>query len=172
MLQKIKELFVGQPKKTKLNVGVFSFTGDEGCVITFLEILNYKLDSWNGRVNFQHVRVMKKMNALDGLDVAFIEGAISNRKELEKLVEIRQKAKKVVAIGTCAINGAPSNHRNFFDEEKRKEILPVLERFHHLPSVEPIGKYVKVDAEVPGCPIIEEKFVEIMENYIKEFGVE
>ena len=115
MLQKIKELFVGQPKKTKLNVGVFSFTGDEGCVITFLEILNYKLDSWNGRVNFQHVRVMKKMNALDGLDVAFIEGAISNRKELEKLVEIRQKAKKVVAIGTCAINCAPSNHRNFFD---------------------------------------------------------
>ena len=172
MLQKIKALLSGKQKKKKLNVGVFSFTGDEGCVITFLEILNYKLDSCNGRVNFQHVRVIKKINTLDGLDVAFVEGAISNEKELEKLKEIRQKAKKVVAIGTCAINGAPSNHRNFFDEEKRKEILPILEKFHHLPSVEPIGKYVKVDAEVPGCPIIEERFVEVMENYIKEFGIE
>ena len=156
----------------KLKAGLFSFTGDEGCVITFLEILNYKLKDWDGRVEWQAARVLRKKSSLEGLDVAFVEGAISNEKELEKLMEIRKNAKKVVAIGTCAINGSPSNHRNSFDEDKKREIKHILKRFNHMPSVEPIGKYVKVDAEVPGCPIIEQKFVEVMEQYIKEFGVE
>ncbi|MEM4257472.1 MAG: hypothetical protein QXU92_00305 [Candidatus Diapherotrites archaeon] len=156
----------------KLRVGIFSFTGDEGCVITFVEILNYKLKDWKDKVDFVYARILKANNTMNDLDVAFVEGAISNSKELKLLQEIRDKAKKVVAIGSCAINGSPSNNRNFFDKERLEEIKPILERFSHLPSVEPIGKYIKVDAEVPGCPIIEEKFIQIMENYFKEFGVE
>ncbi|MFH1107296.1 MAG: hypothetical protein V1787_05355 [Candidatus Micrarchaeota archaeon] len=156
----------------KLAVGIFSFTGDEGCVITFLEILNYKLKDWADKVEFRHARVMRKINSLEGLDVAFVEGAISNEKEVPKLKEIREKAKRVVAIGTCAINGYPSNHRNFFDEARLEEIRPLMERFGHLPKVTGIGEYIKVDAVVPGCPIVESAFVQVMEKYIKEFGVE
>ena len=116
MLRKIRTLLLGPQKKKKLNVGVFSFTGDEGCVITFLEILNYKLDSWNGRVNFQHVRVMKKMNALDALDVAFIEGAISNRKELEKLVEISKQITQDIVHIEDKIFGAVADKQGFSRE--------------------------------------------------------
>jgi len=158
------------PKK-KLRAGLFSFTGDEGCVITFLEILNYKLVDWKDKVEWVHARVLKKNNELKDIDVAFIEGAISNKKELKMLKEIRKNSKKIIAIGSCAINGSPSNHRNFFDEKRRKEIEPILKKFKHLPSVEPLEKYVKVDAQVAGCPIIEKQFVEVMDNYLKEFGV-
>lgn len=156
----------------KLAVGIFSFTGDEGCVITFLEILNYKFKQWSDKVEFRHCRVMKSNNALDGLDVAFVEGAISNEKEVAKLKEIREKAKRVVAIGTCAINGYPSNHRNFFDDARREEIRLILERFGHREKVVGISEFVQVDAVVPGCPIVESAFVQVMEKYLKEFGVE
>ena len=156
----------------KLAVGIFSFTGDEGCVITFVEILNYKLRDWADKVEFRHFRVIKSRNSLDGLDVAFVEGAISNEKEVAKLKEIREKSKRVVAIGTCAIAGFPSNHRNFFDEARLQEIKPVLEKFGHREKVSPIGEFVKVDAVVPGCPIVESAFVQVMEKYLKEFGVE
>ena len=158
------------PEK-KLNVGIFSFTGDEGCVITFLEILNYKLKAWQETVNFKYCRVMKAQNDLHDLDVAFVEGAISNFKEEEKLKEIRANCKRLVAIGTCAINGAPSNHRNFFDTKTLEEIKPILAKFGHRPKVSGLDEIVKVDAIVPGCPIVESAFVDLMDKYLKEFGV-
>jgi coenzyme F420-reducing hydrogenase gamma subunit len=156
----------------KLAVGIFSFTGDEGCVITFVEILNYKLKEWADKVEFRHFRVIKSKNSLEGLDVAFVEGAISNDKEVAKLKEIREHAKRVVAIGTCAMSGYPSNHRNFFDDARREEIRPIMERFGHREKVSGIAEFVKVDAVVPGCPIVESAFVKVMEGYLKEFGVE
>jgi coenzyme F420-reducing hydrogenase gamma subunit len=155
----------------KLRVGIFSFTADEGCVIQFLEILNYKFFDWVEKVEFRNARVLKSGNEITPLDVAFIEGAISNHKEEGKLKAIRAASKKVVAIGSCAINGSPSNHRNFFDEKTTEEIQPVLEHFGHRSTVVPIHELVKVDDQVPGCPIIEQAFVEVMEKYIKEFGV-
>ncbi|MEM4363860.1 MAG: hypothetical protein QXS90_01125, partial [Candidatus Diapherotrites archaeon] len=81
----------------KLRVGIFSFTGDEGCVITFVEILNYKLKDWKDKVDFVYARILKANNTMNDLDVAFVEGAISNSKELKLLQEIRDKTKKVVA---------------------------------------------------------------------------
>ncbi|MBS3061697.1 MAG: hypothetical protein J4215_03890 [Candidatus Diapherotrites archaeon] len=154
----------------KLRVGIFSFTGDEGCVITFLEILNTKFFEWIEKVDFVNVRVLQKKVSMENIDVAFVEGAISTEKEVAKLKEIRQNSKKVVAIGSCAISGAPSNHRNLFDEKTRLEILPILERFHHREKVVPLSNLILVDDQVPGCPIIEEKFIEVMEKYVKEMG--
>ncbi len=154
----------------KLRVGIFSFTGDEGCVITFLEILNTKFFEWVEKVDFVNVRVLQKKVSLENLDIAFVEGAISNEKEVAKLLEIRKNSKKLIAIGSCAISGAPSNHRNLFDEKTKAEIMPILVQFHHREKVVPLSNLVIVDDQVPGCPIIEEKFIETMEKYVAELG--
>lgn len=156
--------------KRKLRVGVFSFTGDEGCVITFVEILNDWFAKWKDQVDFVNMRVLRGNNTLEDLDVAFIEGAIANFKEEAKLKEIRAHAKRVVAIGSCAINGTPSNHRNFFDEKTRAEIQFLLDKFKHREKVVPITELVTVDAQVPGCPMQENVMVDLMNKYIAEFG--
>jgi coenzyme F420-reducing hydrogenase gamma subunit len=156
--------------KRKLRVGIFSFTGDEGCVITFVEILNDWFARWKDQVDFVNMRVLRGKNTLDDLDVAFIEGAIAHPKEEAKLREIRAKAKRVVAIGSCAINGTPSNHRNFFDEKTKAEIQFLLDKFQHREKVVPIGDIVAVDAQVPGCPMQESAMVDLMNKYIEEFG--
>ncbi|VVB54948.1 F420-non-reducing hydrogenase subunit G [uncultured archaeon] len=155
----------------KLRVGVFSFTSDEGCIITFIEILNYKYRDWLPHLDFINARALKSDNRMEPMDVAFVEGAIANERERERIKLIRDLSKKVVAVGSCAINGTPSNHRNFFDEERLAEINSVVTRFHHLPKVVPLKEFIQVDAEVPGCPMIEGKFVEVMDSYLKEFGV-
>ncbi|VVB57491.1 Sulfhydrogenase 1 subunit delta [uncultured archaeon] len=155
----------------KLRVGFFSFTGCEGCMVEFTEILNEKYFEWAPLLDVVYFRLIKGKNKLAPMDVAFIEGAISSEKEALRMQEIRRLAAKVVAIGSCAITGAPNNYRNNFDEKTIEEIRPILERFHHRPKVTGIGDVVKVDAQVPGCPILHAKFIEVMENYMREFGV-
>ncbi|MEM3030857.1 MAG: hypothetical protein QXH27_03935 [Candidatus Micrarchaeia archaeon] len=155
----------------KLRVGLFSFTGDEGCMIVILEKISDKFAEWRDKMDIVEWRILKPERELQDMDVAVIEGAIANERELARIKAIREKAKRIVAVGSCAITGAPSNHRNFFDAERLAEIKNILERFGHLDKVHAIGDFVKVDAQVPGCPVDEDKFAQLMESYFKEFGV-
>ena len=141
-------------------------------MVEFLEILNLKYFQWAPLLDVVYSRLLKeKTNRITDMDVAFVEGGISSYSEEERLKEVRSKAKYVVAIGSCAISGAPNNWRNTFDEATQKEIEPVIKRFGHRPRVTGIGDVVKVDAIVPGCPIMDNKFIEVTEKYMKEFGV-
>lgn len=153
----------------KVKVGFFSFTCDEGCTITFLEILNRKFQEWKDKIEIKHMRILQKRSEIKDLDVAFVEGAISTKKELEKIKEIRKNAKILVALGNCAISGFPSNQRNFFDEERKNEIKEILKKFGHLDKVLSIKEVVNVDYEVPGCPMVEDKFIKIVEEIIRRF---
>ena len=152
----------------KLRVGLFSFTCDEGCSIVFLEILNDTFFRWKDSIDIVYSRVLKTKNDMKNLDIAFVEGCISGTKEAEKLKEIRNNTKKLVAIGSCAITGAPSNIRNFFDKDRLKEIEPILKKFNYRENISPLSEIVKVDESVPGCPMDEKKFIEVVEKHIKE----
>lgn len=154
-----------------LKVGIFSFAGCEGCVVEFVELLNDNFEKWKGLIDFRYAKILKSNNDLRDLDVAFIEGAIASEKDVERIKEIRGNCKKLVAIGTCATMGQPAGQRNFFDEEKKKEVQFLVERFHQLPKVLSVKEVVKVDMEVPGCPMIDEKFLEVLDSLLKEFRV-
>lgn len=153
----------------KMRVGIFSLTGDEGCVMIFLEMLNYKYSDWLNWIDFVYCRQLKEKNEIKDLDLAIVEGAVSICEEEITLKYIRGNSKKMIAIGNCAINGMPSNQRNFFDEITMNEIQPVLDRFCHLKKVKAATEIVKFDEVIAGCPVTEEKFVEIIEKYLKEF---
>src|SRR3989344_1381418 len=99
----------------KLKIGWFSFSCCEDSTILFTELLNDHFKEWSKTIDFQHVRVLKSNNKLEGLDVAFVEGAIASENDAKKLKAIRRNCKKLVVIGSCAINGMPSAQRNEFD---------------------------------------------------------
>lgn len=152
---------------SKLKFGFFSFTGDEGCMMVFLESLNYKLSAWQKAIDFKYSKLLRENNELR-VDVAFVEGAISTEDEVKRIKEVRKNCKLLVAIGACAIDASPSSHRNFFGPKELAEIGPVLKKFKYLDKVYPLSKFVKVDYEVPGCPMDESKFVEVVERLIRE----
>jgi sulfhydrogenase subunit delta len=155
----------------KLIVGWFSFSCCEDSTIVFTELMNDRWEQWNKLIEFRHARVLKANNQLKDLDVAFVEGAIANRKDRVELIKIRENSKKVIAVGSCACTGIPSSQRNLFDEDTKKAIQYLVDRYGYEQEVLPISKIIKIDDEVPGCPMVEATFLKIIDKYLKEFQI-
>lgn len=137
----------------------------------FIELMNKYFFDWEKIIDYKYFKLLKTKNELKDLDVAFVEGAISTFKEEKKLKDVRKNSKKLVAIGSCAVNGSPSNQRNFFSEDTIKEIKMTLDEFGHRDKVSALNEIVTVDENVPGCPMEEDKFLEVLNKYLKEFKV-
>ena len=153
----------------KIKIGWFSFSCCEDSTIVMTELMNEHWQEWKKIFDFRHARVLKSKNILDELDIAFIEGAIASQDHIDKLKEIREKSKKLVAIGACACVGMPSAQRNYFNEEQKQEIEFLIARFKALPKVLKVSDVVKVDAEVPGCPMDPNKFLKVVDKLVTEF---
>lgn len=155
----------------KLRIGWFSFTCCEDSTIVFIELMNERFFEWKELIDFRYFRTFKGKNDMTDLDIAFVEGAISNREEEKMVKQIRSNCKKLVAIGSCACTGAPANQRNFFDQPTMAEIQFILERFAHREKVSQLSEVVHVDDFISGCPMDEKVFLEKLDQYLKEFGV-
>lgn len=158
--------------KKKLVVGWFSFTCCEDSMILLTELLNEHLDEWKKLVEFRYLRALKTKNDITGLDVAFIEGAISSPKQAEEVKRIRENAKYVVAIGSCAVTGLPSASRNdLVDEKTNYKLYWYFSHFDYSDKVQKLSDVIKVDDQVNGCPMNTEVFVATLNRYLKEFGI-
>jgi F420-non-reducing hydrogenase small subunit len=90
-------------------------------------------------------------------DVALVEGCVRNEENIGLLKEVREKAKTVVALGTCSsFGGIPGLGSAFASRELIEEAyspsflpegIPALEA-----RVSPIDQFIHVDAYLPGCP--------------------
>lgn len=155
----------------KLKVAWVTFACCEDSSILFVELLNDHFFEWKDKIEFRVCRMLKKEALFEDIDVAFVEGAIALAEDEEKLKHIREVSKRLVAIGSCACTGMPSAQRNFFDQKTKGEIMMVINRFGHLEKVSPLKAVVKVDYEVPGCPMDEKIFLETLQKCLVEFGV-
>jgi coenzyme F420-reducing hydrogenase gamma subunit len=153
----------------KLRLGWFTFTCSEDSSIVLIELLNKHYFEWKEKVDFRYCRPLKSKNLFDSFDVAFVEGAISSDREKEKLLEIRAKSKYLVATGACACTGYPSAQRNDFPEQLSAQIDPFIRRWNLYRKVLRVDEVVKVDDKVDGCPMIEARFIEVLNKYITQF---
>ena len=157
--------------KKKLRIGWFSFTCCEDSTMIWIELMNENFFKWKELLDIRYARVLKRNNKIKDLDVAFVEGAITTEKDAKRLKTIRGNSKRLVAIGACAVNGMPAAQRNMFDDEMKKEIAFLVERFKQTDKVRAIKEIVAIDDEVQGCPMAEDAFLNILDKYLKEFGV-
>lgn len=155
----------------KLKIGWFTFSCCEDSTIIFTEILNDYYKKWSKLIEFKACLPLQKREVIEDLDVSFVEGAIASENQEEKLKKIRANSKKLVAIGACAAVGMPSGQRNAFDEKTRKEINPILLRFKYSDKVRKLSDIVTIDDTVPGCPMDENTFLNIINKYLKEFNI-
>jgi sulfhydrogenase subunit delta len=147
----------------KPRIAVFDFTCCEGCELqltnkeeTLVEFLNaVKI------VNFREVSSSDQGD----FDIAIIDGAISRYDEVERLKKIREKASTLVAIGSCACFGGVNKLKNVFDlEQANREVYGNYPK-ETLP-VHPIKDVVKVDMEIPGCPVSKAEIERIVQHII------
>ena len=153
-------------KDKKIKVGWFCFSCCEDNLVVFTELMNDHWQEWKKLFDFRHVRALRTQNVFDELDIAFIEGALASQKHVDKVKEIREKSKTVVAVGACAVTGMPAGQRNFFSEEQKKNIQFLVDKFEALPKVLKVSDVIKVDASVGGCPMDPNKFLEAVKSLV------
>lgn len=152
--------------KNKKKVGIFSLTCDEGCSIYLIEIFNKKLLEWLDSIEFTYFLSIKDKVEIKDFDIVLVEGVVSTKKDREEIKKIRENSQVLIALGTCAITSQPSGQRNNFKASQLKEIKDDLKTYGYLPKCLSLKQVVKVDDEIIGCPIDEQKFIKVFEKYI------
>lgn len=136
----------------KPKVGFFSFTSCEGCQLAVISMADRLLEIVDvvDVVNFREA----SSHAGQDYDIAVLEGAVSTMREIEEIRKIREKAKIVIAIGTCAHIGGINVMKNFKNQHFiRKEVYG--EKAYNFDSIlaQPVDSIIKVDYYCRGCPI-------------------
>lgn len=99
----------------------------------------------------------------EDVDVTIVEGAVSTEEDLEKIRQVRERTKILVALGDCATTSNVTGMRNpiplkalferiYVDgadvnKSAPTEGVPVLLKY-----AIPLHDVVKIDLHVPGCP--------------------
>ncbi|KPK75732.1 MAG: hypothetical protein AMJ79_10000 [Phycisphaerae bacterium SM23_30] len=144
----------------KPKVGIYGLTGCAGDQLVILNCEDELLDLV-GSLDIKSFS-MAASGADDQcqLDIAFVEGTVVQPDEEKLLKDIRQRAKLLVAIGTCAVWGGVTAMKNEVDPKKFIEQVygPAGKVFEVIPP-QPLSSFVKVDLSLPGCPIEKEQLL-------------
>ncbi|MFX0018774.1 MAG: hypothetical protein ACFFBT_04490 [Promethearchaeota archaeon] len=115
----------------KLKILIASLTSCSGCISKLIssDIFPQFLE----RVKVSYFPFISDENKIEECDIALIEGCISMDSQIELLKDIRNNAKKVYALGTCAAFGG---------------ILSLSEK----KKAGAISDIIQIDGIIPGCP--------------------
>lgn len=150
----------------KPKVAFFDFACCEGCQ---LQIANLEEDIIGvlGLVDLVEFREVMTGNAPE-YDIAFIEGSITRKADEERLKDIRNRAKILVAYGQCAVSGGINKLKNLHSNmmEVRKIVYKDKAEMEHLDTypTKAVAEVVQVDMNIPGCPINKEEFLSIVKQ--------
>ena len=152
----------------KLKVATMWLGGCSGCHISITDFHEALLDVLElAEFEFSPVLMDVKYDEVpDDLDVIIIEGGIRNEENRELAEMLREKAKIVIAYGTCAVYGGIPGLGNLSTTEEIIEeayinsastyneegIIPSEDVPHLESRVRPLGEVIDVDVNIPGCP--------------------
>ncbi|OGI28423.1 MAG: hypothetical protein A2288_02795 [Candidatus Moranbacteria bacterium RIFOXYA12_FULL_44_15] len=150
------------PAKPK--VAIVSLTSCEGCQFVLLDLGQRFLDL-AGQMELVDFRLLEdEEDAGGGLDLVLVEGNPVTEENVKTLMDARQRAKILVAMGNCAAMGGVPEIKNYQEGANTiKHVYKYLQGISN-PEIKEIGNLVKVDFTFPGCPIDGEEFL----KYIPE----
>lgn len=136
--------------------------GCSGCHMSFLDMDEWLLEL-AGQVEVVYSPLVDTKEFPEDVDITLIEGGVSSREDIEKLLKIRARTKTLVAFGDCAVTANVPSMRNPFGlEAVMKQVylesdaiqpqVPHLIVPQLLDRVVPVHRIVKVDVYIPGCP--------------------
>ncbi|MDR3493143.1 MAG: NADP oxidoreductase [Ancalomicrobiaceae bacterium] len=147
---------------TKARLATTWLDGCSGCHMSLLDI-DEALVAVAPLIDLVYGPLVDAQEFPQDVDVAIVEGAVSNQDDLEKIRLIRRNSHILVALGDCAVTGNVPAMRNPIavktilervyvegaDTGKGipTEVVPAL-----LKQALPLHDVVKVDLHLPGCP--------------------
>ncbi|MEM2608304.1 MAG: oxidoreductase [Thermoproteota archaeon] len=143
----------------KLKVGVFKLASCSGCQMVLVHLEESLLEVLK-HVELKYFRMVSDDDLPnEPLDVALVEGAVTNEEEATMVKKIRKFSKFLIAVGACAATGGLNAIKNVIPEgEVESTVYPYPE---YVKSGKAFGlsEYVNVDACLYGCPIDKRELV-------------
>jgi len=136
--------------------------GCSGCHMSLLD-MDERLIALAEKIDLVYSPIVDAKEFPENVDVAFVEGAVNNIEDVERIRCIRERTKILVSFGDCAVTCNVPRMRNAWN---RDQVLAraYIENSQHDPQVPnqnipallqrayPIHEIVKVDVFLPGCP--------------------
>lgn len=147
---------------SKVRVATAWLDGCSGCHMSLLDI-DERILLLAEKIDLVYSPLVDIKEFPEGVDLALIEGAVSNQDDLELIKTIRANTSLLVSLGDCAVTSNVPAMRNSIgvqgvlerayienvqlQPQIPNEVIPSL-----LKNARPIHEIVKVDFHLPGCP--------------------
>jgi len=152
---------------SKPKVGIYGLTG---CAGDQLVILNCEDELLNivGALDIKSFSMAVSESDDDCLlDIVFVEGTVVQPRDEEMLQNLRERAKLLIAIGTCAVwGGVPAMKNEFSQEEVKKKVYGSTGDIFKTIAPQPLSSFVKVDLSISGCPIEKEQLLQAVASLL------
>ena len=143
-------------------VAFFDFACCEGCQLQVANIGGLLLELLD-LVEVVEFREVMSEKWPGQLDVAIIEGSITPTEATERIKQIRERSKVLIAYGSCAtIGGVNGMKNNFKLPEIKKYVYGDKADAFDTRETRAVNQVVKVDYFVHGCPIYPPEFVKVL----------
>jgi coenzyme F420-reducing hydrogenase gamma subunit len=139
-----------------------------GCEVAIADLGEQVLNLLSDRIELVHAPILMSARGYGQVDVVFVVGSVRNEEDLRAVREAREKAKVLVAFGTCPGFGGLNNLSNLYSKEELLDsayvnalsmehdgdgkLVPSERVPRLLGEIRPLSDYVKVDVTLPGCP--------------------
>ncbi len=146
----------------KPTVAVYKFSSCDGCQLSLLNMEDELLDL-AGAVDIAYFLEATRAERPGPYDIAIVEGSVTTPHEADRIKEIREQCKVLIALGTCATAGGIQALRNFADaDEYARTVYAHPEYLHYLKTSKPMSEYVHVDMDLSGCPVNKGQVIEVI----------
>ncbi len=134
-------------------VGFYDFACCEGCQ---LQVANMGEDllAVLGEIDVVEFREVMSEKWDGPLDVAVVEGSITDQHAVERIKALRGRAKVLIAYGSCATIGGVNGMKNRFGLEDIRRYVYGAD-YQHFPTdlTRAVHQVVPVEYSVNGCPV-------------------
>ncbi|MHB1344538.1 MAG: NADH-quinone oxidoreductase subunit B family protein [Thermoleophilia bacterium] len=150
---------VRSPKRPR--VALFELASCAGCQLQILNCEDELVDLLQ-LVEFVYFKEAMTETS-DEYDLALIEGSVTRESDEEKLRVIRERAKLVVTLGSCAFPVGIPGLKNQHDL-REIETLVYGSDSEFFPSIQakPVDAVIPVDMHILGCPIHKDDFMRVL----------
>ena len=152
-------------KNKKPVIAIVSLTCCEGCQVAILD-LGARFLELAEKITIGNFAFLEEEPSAQRYDIVFVEGSPITEENITRLKDLRERSKYLIALGACAVLGGIAEIKNYQDKNERMRY--VYQNFEGInnPDIKPLSAYVKVDMEIPGCPINKEEFLMVVKQLL------
>jgi len=146
----------------KPKVAFFDFACCEGCQLQVANMGEALLEVLD-QVEVVEFREVMSEKWKDNFDIAVIEGSITTPHAVERIKEIRERSRILIAYGSCATNGGVNGMKNNFELDNiRGYVYNDSAKYFPTIPTRAVHQVVKVDYFVHGCPVYPPEFLRVL----------